>query len=76
MVAKRGKRNRRQTKIYFDPLKNDTGLKSEELMKITGDTEKCKKLVNGVRVRLKEKVFSGISYYEQILSAKDAVIEK
>lgn len=50
-------------------------MESEELMKITGDTEKCKELVNGVRVHSKEKVFSCLSYYEQILSPKDAVIE-
>lgn len=41
------------TKPYVDYLRNNTGLKSEKLMTIIGESEKLKKLVNAVYVCVK-----------------------
>lgn len=38
-----------------EQLRNDTGLRSEELMKVMGNREEWMKLVNNVRVCLKYK---------------------
>ena len=51
---KLGKRKRgRPATTYVDQLRNDTGLRTEDLKKIMADREEWRKLVNGVRVRSK-----------------------